>query len=122
MDNSKIVTLKKELLTKETTHTDLLSKFKSKKLMKTISLVAIPILFLLFIIFISIEERQGDSYYTTKPYEGAGLFTLMILLPAAIIIAIIGFVQQRKLKPAIKNSSDDIIKIKNELIELENSN
>lgn len=121
MDSTKIISLKQELLKKETEQNDLISKLKGKQKMKTYSLIAIPILFLLGVIFMSIEERNGDSYYTTKPYEGAGLLTFLIFIPIAIALAIFGFIKSKKLKQPVKEGANNIMKIKNELIVLENT-
>ncbi len=121
MDNQKIILTEQALLQKETINKELASKYGSNKKLKNYSLIAIPILLVLSLVFISIKERHEGSYYDDTPYAPVAAFTFFLLTPAAIVCAIIGYVKSKKLKVTLKESNDIILNLKNELIVLKNS-
>lgn len=121
MDKSKIIETEQELLRKENENKELLSKYESKKRLKIISLIAIPILLILALIFVNITEKREGSYYEETPYEPLAVFIGLILVPTAIVLAIIGYTKSKKLKIPVKETADNILKLKNDLIVLKNS-
>jgi hypothetical protein len=125
MEQNKIIQIKQEILKTETEHGDMQTSLKAKRKMKNYSLISIPILLIIGIILASYEQTlpssYGNSYYRDKPFNLPGLVIIFIFIPFSIILAIVGFIKAKKLKQPIKDSAENIMRLKNELIVLENS-
>jgi hypothetical protein len=121
MNQQRIIQIEQELLLKTDEQNNLTAKYKSSQKMKVVSLIAIPILLVLSLIFINTKEQHEGSYYTEEPYAPVAAFTFFILTPLAIIFSIIGYRKAKKVKPQLKSLSDKVLELKNELIVLKNS-
>jgi hypothetical protein len=117
MEENRIIQIKKGLLLKDVEHDNLFNKLKTQQSIKTFSLRAIIIMCYIGVCSMTV----GSQNYELKPFEAVGLLSFIFFIPLAIIIATIGYFKAKKLKPQVKSIADNIMELKNELIDLENS-
>ena len=121
MEQEGIIRIKQQLLVKEPEHLELARRLKSKKTLKTYSIILIPVLIFAGVVAVSIEEPvPGHTYLTSSPYAALAI-PLLFLAVVSAFLSVLFFFEERKLRPIVDENFKSVIALKNELIILENT-
>lgn len=126
MDSTKIIQTEQSILSNEKLLHEQTKKYLAMKKMKVYALVSIPVLIIIGFFCVNYQVQGSTSgyagiYYSENPYEGLGAILLLFGLPIAVILTVLGYVKSKKLASPVKETTDEIMKLKNELIVLKNS-